>query len=95
MNRHETEFLGSIIDVELPADFIDTSFRYNACPSFSKTLLDNSRVEIYIQHINPDLRESESGRFVAFNYDADGELNIEKGFCTENWTEMLEFLNRQ
>lgn len=89
---YQTEFKDFILGVEVPADFVDTSWHNDACPSFTKNLGNGLCAKVYVDYINVDDRETQGdGRFTACICSEDMTFVAEE-VSTDDWNAILEWV---
>jgi hypothetical protein len=66
MKTYKTEFPDFVLDVEIPAGFIDNSWHNDAMPNWIRELPDGRMVVLWVDYLDPAKREilPESGRFI-------------------------------
>jgi hypothetical protein len=96
MNRtHSTEHPDIDIAAEaavlLAAGWIDQSWHNDVCPRFVSA--DNARV-LWIDHADPEQRETMGARFIVQALDVDGEIDwdLDALLATDDWAEVLQFI---
>lgn len=80
---YSTEFPDFVMDVVVPSDFKDTSWRNDVCPSFMAHGLC-----LWIDYKEPEKREMQGKRFAIVTVDEEqqrGETLIE----TDDWSEVI------
>lgn len=79
-----------VLGVTLPEGFEDTSWKDDACPSFTRTVGDYD-IRLYINYTDPSRREcpdmSHFSAVVSHKGDCDSVLE----FCSDDWVEMTNW----
>ncbi|MGX1323269.1 hypothetical protein AB7M17_006722 [Bradyrhizobium sp. USDA 377] len=73
----------------IPADFVDTSWHNNACPSFTS---DEAELTVWIDYLDVSQREHGSGHRFTIEPQRNGVEITGDWFSGDDWTEALAFI---
>lgn len=80
------------LDVALPDGFVDTSWKNDTMPSFSRELPNHQQLKLYIDYPNPaDREEPQSKRFYLGVYE-DGVEHVRDVASSDDYAEILQAL---
>ena len=74
---------------DVPSDFVDVSWRDDACPQFNDMA---SMLALFVEHENPRLRETMGPRYRLCEIVSDCEIRVL--VVTDNWTAVLAAIDR-
>lgn len=84
------DFPSSDIPSDIPSDFVDSSWHYDTCPSFTS---DARGLVLWVDRAAPDMREVEGiARFGIAT--VDDYCTGRDVFESDNWTDTLAEINR-
>jgi hypothetical protein len=89
---YKNEFPDFVLDVEIPAGFIDNSWHNNAMPCWYRELADNQVVVLWIDYADTALRDHPlNARFVVHLMD-NTLTDVSESFVTDDYKEILQQL---
>jgi hypothetical protein len=92
---YQKAFPDFVLDVELPEGFEDTSWRNDACPSFTH---EASKTKIWIDYADTALREfPDSSRFSVEIYEPDTILSEDDRWLlwSDDWSEVVALVQKR
>lgn len=85
--NYQTQFTDFVLDVEIPKDWIDTSWHNDACPSWE---VSPGGPQVYVDYADPKMREFPGIQRFSVHVYKDGESAIP--LVTDDWAEVLAYL---
>lgn len=76
----------------IPADFVDTSWHNNACPSFTS---DEAELTVWIDYSDVSMREHGAGHRFQLEPQRDGVEIAGDGFSSDDWSAVLAFIDNR
>ena len=77
-----------------PHGWKHSSYKNDACPSLLKDEKHGNYCQVFVDYINPDLREDPEWRLLSYNcYDAEGMLTFEEEF--DNVDKLIIYLTKR
>jgi hypothetical protein len=78
---------------DLPADWRDVSYGNDTCPSFQPP---NKSLIVYTDFADKSMREvPQASRFCVRHLDADGSFMEEPWFASDDWADVLRYVQEQ
>ena len=85
------EYKEEMKNISIPAEFDDVSWHNDASPCFENTKL---KLRLWIDRVDPKKRVSDPQcQYLIFKYENEDDSNSEFLFESDNWSEILNFIN--
>ena len=93
-NYDNYDTLNALFHALSPHGWTHSSWKNDTCPSLLKEERHGNACQIFVDYVNPDLREDPSWDVLSYNcYDAEGMLTFQESF--DNVDKLIIFLTKR